>query len=79
MRKRPASAMVESRPAVTPAAYEWDATGYTGLATETQQWAQRPHSQPFPEIKWGSLYQGTRVEWTLAESVDEVGGPQCVV
>ena len=27
----------------------------------------------------GSPCQGTRVEWTLAESVDEVGGPQCVV
>ena len=55
MRKRPASAMIESGPAVAPAAYEWDATGYTGLATETQQWTQRPHSQPFPGVKWGGI------------------------
>ena len=27
----------------------------------------------------GSRCHGTRIEWTLAESVDEVGGPQCVV
>ena len=53
MRKRPASAMVDSGPAVALAAYKWDATGYTGLATETQQWTQRPRSQPFLGIKLG--------------------------
>lgn len=80
IRKRPVSAMFESGPAAAPAAYERDAPWHAGLEPEKPQWTPRPHSQPFPEIKWGeSPCQDTRVEWALAESVDQVGEHQCVV
>jgi len=54
IRKRPVSAMFESGPAAAPAAYERDAPWHAGLDPEKPQWTPRPHSQPFPEIKWGN-------------------------
>ena len=80
IRRRPVSAMCESGPAAAPAAYERDAPWLAGLEPEKPHWTPRPHSQPFPEIKWGyHLLKNTSVEWALAESVDQVGEHQCVV
>ena len=55
IRKRPVSAMFESGPAAALAAYERDAPWHAGLEPEKPQWTPRPHSQPFPEIKWGEI------------------------
>jgi len=53
IRKRPASAMVESGPAAVPASYKSDAPWYAGLAPEMPQWRPHAHSQPFPETNGG--------------------------
>ena len=80
MRKRPASAMVESGPAVAPAAYEWGCDGAHRPCNGDTAVDATPAQSTIPWNQMGgSPCQGTRVEWALAGSVDEVGGPQCVV
>ena len=54
IRKIPVSAMFESGPAASLAAYERDAPWYAGLAVEMPQWTPRAHSQPFLEHKRGN-------------------------